>query len=110
MKPLNLLPVAMLIACLLSAHQSRSQTNVNVVQSVPVTVAQVTTPVSVKVTGNTFTYALVYVTEAQFDDSPTMTSSLTKMGAAGFELVSTTSYLETSTGTTKFLLAFKKPN
>ena len=100
----------MLVTCLLSAHQSRSQTNVNVVQSVPVTIAKVTTPVSVTETPHTFTYTLVYVTEAQFDDSPSMTTALTKLGQSGFELVSTTSFLESSTGTTKFLLIFKKRN
>ena len=100
----------MLVGCLLSAHQSRSQTNVNVIQSIPLTIAKVTTPVSVTETAKTFTYYPVYFTEAQFDDAATMTASLAKLGVNGFELVTTTSYVETSTGTTKFLLIFKKTN
>jgi hypothetical protein len=110
MKPLQFLPSVMLVGCLLSALQSRAQTNVNVVQSVPVTIAKVTTPVSVTETAKTFTYYPVYLTEAQFDDAPTMTASLAKLGVNGFELATTTSYVETSTGTTKFLLIFKKTN
>jgi hypothetical protein len=100
----------MLIACLFSAYQSRSQSAVNVVQSVPITIAKVSTPVSVTETAKTFTYAPVYVTEAQFDDSPTMTSILVKMGANGYELVSTTPYLAASTNAMKFLLIFKLTN
>jgi hypothetical protein len=110
MKPFQFLSSAMLLACLLSAHQSKSQTTVNVVQSIPLTIAKVTTPVSVTVTNTTYTYAPVYLTEAQLDDQPTITSILNKMSLSGFELVNTTSYLQTSTGAMRFLLIFKKPN
>jgi hypothetical protein len=62
MKPSQFLSSAMLLACFLSTQQSKSQTTVNVTQSIPLTIAKVTTLVVVSQTVQTYGYYIQFPT------------------------------------------------
>ena len=103
MKDSNHRPLIMLLVCLFLAYQSQAQSNVNVVQSIPITVEKVSAPVSVNILPKTFSYKLLYLDAGRFADQLGMAKLLNDLGQAGFELVSTTQFSGTGTGTSRYL-------